>query len=329
MAAEQKVVLAGATGMIGRAVARLCIEQGYAVTVFSRDPDAARETVPGAAEYVRWLVEPARLEMPWVRAVDGTDAVINCAGEDLFARRLTARYEEQAQFTRVHGTLALVQAMSLAKRRPSVFINSSSQGIYGFSRRITDAPVTEDAPPGRDTWAKGNRDWEAEALAAGTMDIRVVLMRTGYVLGPAAQGGLARQIAQYRRGWGAITTPTEAWVSWIHVEDEARLYLLALEDSRVTGPLNCTAPRPVTKREYARLLGLAALGRPVTRVVPGLLSRLMMGKAAGMVNYGRRVVPAKAQALDFQFGFPTLASTLADLVPRIDANAGSRQPAPG
>jgi uncharacterized protein len=314
----RRVVLAGATGTIGRAVARLCIEQGYALTVLSRDPDAARETTPDAAQYVRWQVEPPTADMPWVRAVKGAYAVINCAGESLFERRLTHRYEDRAQFTRVHATLALVRAMQMAgAERPAVFINSSSQGYYGFQRQRTDELVTEDTPPGSDDWAKNNVAWEAEAAPAATLGIRTVLMRTGYVLGPDANGGLAQQIRQFRRGRGVVTTPTDAWMSWIHLEDEARLYLFALADARVAGPLNGTAPEPATKLEYAQLLGLATMGQPVTRVVPGFVLRLIMGKAADIFNRGRRVIPQKALALGFQFHYATLETALADLVPRI------------
>ncbi len=125
-------------------------------------------------------------------------------------------------------------------------------------------------------------------------------MRTSCVPGPEPDGGLAQQVGQYRKGQGGIPTPTEAWVSWIHLADEARLYLFALEDDRVTGPLNSTAPGPVT------------------RVVPGLLLKLMMGKVAEIFMYGKPVVPRKAEALGFEFEYPTLEAALADLVPQIN-----------
>src|SRR4051794_4606736 len=149
MADNKRVVIAGATGMIGRALCKQLIAKEYQVVVFSRDPQKARRSVPGAAEYITWT--PAETGA-WASAIDGAHAVINLVGASLFGQRWTNAYKREIIDSRVVGTRGLVRAMASAKQRPQVFISMSAVGFYGPS---DDSKLGESAPAGNDLLARG------------------------------------------------------------------------------------------------------------------------------------------------------------------------------
>ena len=310
MIEKKKVVLTGATGVIGGAVAKEVLNKDYGLVVFSRHPDKAARKIPNATEYVAWQPEE---HGPWAKAVDGAYAVIHCAAPSIFEKRYTRSYAQETLTNRIVSTRGLVNAIAQAVTKPSVFISSASQGIYGFDV-VSDAPIDENTPPSSDYWGKDSQPWEDEALKAETLSVRTVVMRTGYVLSENG-GGLPYQVRQARKGQSGVSRPGNAYCSWIHVADEARLYIFALENSQVHGPLNCTAPYPVTNEEYARLLGLA-VGRTI-RLMPYFMVRLFVGKVAEIYARQKRVIPQKALDLGFSFEYPTLEQALADLVPRV------------
>lgn len=314
MTNKKRIILTGATGFVGGAVAAALWGGDYDLVVFSRDPDRARRAVLGAADYVAWQAE----EMgPWATAIDGADAVIHCAGESMFEGKYSKEKAQSSQANRLLSTRGLVNAMEQAAARPAAFINTSSQGYYGFNV-LSDAEVDETAPVGTDHWAIDNQRWEAEANRAATLGIRTANMRVGYVLG-ATGGGLPAQIAQARQGRSGMSKPAEAYKSWIHIDDVGGLYRFALENEAADGPMNVTAPNPVTNQEYADALG-RALGLTI-KLSPYFLARLFVGEIAEIYSRQRRVVPRKALALGYSFAFPDLASALADLVPQIGATA--------
>ena len=287
--------------------------KGYDLVIFSRDPEAAERKIPGALEYVAWQPQESG---SWSAAIDGAYAVIHCAAPSIFTRRYTKSYAQETLTNRIVSTRGLVKALKQAETKPSVFISSASQGIYGFNI-VNDTLIDESTPIGTDGWALDSKPWEDEALKAETIGIRTVVMRTGYVLSDEG-GGFPYQVRQARKGQRVISRPANAYCSWIHITDEARLYEFALENQLVHGPLNCTAPNPVTNQEYANLLG-KALGRSVG-LAPYFLVRLFTGKVAELYARQRRVVPQKALDLGFSFEYPTLDAALDDLVPRIMAS---------
>jgi uncharacterized protein (TIGR01777 family) len=310
MTKNKRVVLTGATGFIGSRVAKELIGKDYDLVVFSRNPTEAARKLPNAKEYVEWQPQESG---SWETAVDGAYAVIHCAAPSIFEKRYTKKYAQEALENRIISTRGLVNAMRLAKSKPSVFISSASQGIYGFDV-VTDKAVDENTPPSNDYWGQDSLPWELEALKAEQLNIRTVVMRTGYVLGENG-GGLPYQVRQARKGQGGISQPKNAYCSWIHIRDEARLYLFALENEQVFGALNCTAPNPVMNQEYADLLG-KAVGKEIG-LMPYFLVRLFVGKVAEIYSRQKRVIPKKALDLGFKFEFDTLDKALADLVPRI------------
>ena len=306
MSEEKRVIVTGATGLIGKPLCAQLRERGYAVTIFSRDPERARQTLPGMADYVAWKSEE---HGPWVSKIDGAHAVINLAGASLFARRWTEKYKRVVWDSRVVGTRGLVNAMRAASTKPSVFISGSGVNYYGAR---DDTVLPEEAAPGDDFLAKLCIAWEQEAFKAGQPGIRVATLRTAVVL--ARNGGaLPLMKLPFMFFAGGFILPGTQWFSWIHLEDELGIILKVLEDEQVCGPVNASAPNPQTNAEFMRTLG-RVMSRPTWVPVPGFALRLALGEFAYTLTTGQRVIPEKMREHSYQFTFPTSAQALRDLL---------------
>jgi NAD dependent epimerase/dehydratase family enzyme len=328
MAEQKRVVVTGATGSIGKRLCEQLMEQDYQVVVFSRNPDSARRTVPGAADYVAWS---AAEDGPWASAIDGAYAVINLAGANLFAKRWTEDYKRVIRDSRVVGTRGLVNAMAKAPNKPLVFISGSGVNYYGFH---DDTKLDESASPGDDFLARLCVEWENEAKRAEEFGVRTVTVRTGLVLNSGSalpirlrgaslsrpgivldmnQGALSLMAMPFRFFVGGPVLPGSQWFSWIHIEDEVGIIMMALENEQVRGPINATAPEPQTNRDFSQTLG-RVLGRPSWLPVPAFALTLMMGEVAGLLSKGQRVIPDKVENLGYRFEYPTSEQALRDLL---------------
>jgi uncharacterized protein (TIGR01777 family) len=242
------------------------------------------------------------------KALEESDAVINLAGEPVAAGRWTTDRKAAMRSSRVGTTTALVAALSQLRHRPTVLVSASAIGYYGPRG---DEPLTEEAASGTGFLAELCRDWEAAARAAEPLGIRVVLPRIGVVLGPG--GALAKMLPAFRMGLGGPIGRGTQWMSWIHRDDLIEL-LLAVLTQDLRGPINATAPQPVTNREFSRALG-RALHRPTWARVPGLVLRILFGQMAEeLLLTGQRVVPRRAEAMGFRFQYPTLEEALRGIV---------------
>jgi len=297
-----KVVLTGATGLIGARLVRALRERGDEVTVLSRDPGRAAAGL-GGVDAVGWsmLDEPA----PAV-ALAGRDAVVHLAGENV-AQRWSAPARERIEASRVTGTRNLVAGLRAADPRPAALISASAVGYYG---EHGDERVPESTPPGDGFLAAVCVGWEREATAASELGVRVACLRTGVVL-DAGGGALARMLPFFRLGVGGPVAGGGQWMPWIHRDDLVALYLRALDDAAWTGAVNGTAPEPVTNKDFSRALG-RALHRPAFAPVPGFAVRVLYGEMADIVVNGQRAVPKRTQALGFSFRHPQLDEALRD-----------------
>ncbi|MBO8142459.1 MAG: TIGR01777 family protein [Firmicutes bacterium] len=301
-----RVVIAGGTGFIGRALVRRLAAGGHHVTVLTRqDPGRASRSLPDAVAVCRWSPGTGAPLEP----VDGADAVVNLAGATI-ARRWTRAAKRLIVDSRVGATGSLIQAIRASQAPPRVLVNASAVGYYGPRG---DEWVTEDDPPGSDFLATVCRRWEEAACAAEPLGVRVVLLRTGLVLGRG--GALPRLALPFRLFAGGPLGSGRQWMPWIHLDDCAALISFALQDDRIRGPINVTAPNPVPNREFARALG-RALGRPAALPVPAPLLRAALGEMADMLLTGQRAVPRRAMALGFQFRFAELEPALGDVLGR-------------
>jgi uncharacterized protein (TIGR01777 family) len=303
-----RVTVTGASGLIGSALVAELREQGAEVTVLSRDPSRAGATL--GVEAVGWdpLAEPAP-----VAALAGRDAVVHLAGENI-AQRWSTRAKRAIRESRVTGTRNLIAGLEAAGAadggsardgRPRTLISGSAVGYYGPRG---EEPLDEDSPAGNDFLAEICIAWEDEAAKASELGMRVVRVRTGVVL-DSEGGALAKMLPPFRLGVGGPVAGGAQYMSWIHREDLVGMIRAALEDERWSGPVNGTAPEPVTNREFSHALG-RALHRPSLLPVPGFALGLLYGEMAEIVTTGARVMPAKPLVLGYDFRHPELDEAL-------------------
>ena len=297
-----RVVITGATGTIGRAVAGALRERGDEVVALSRNARRGAEKLGGGVEVREWP-DPTRAAPS--DALAGADAVVHLLGEPL-EQRWTEDAKRGIRDSRVLGTRALVEALGALpqEQRPRTLVSQSAVGYYGPAG---DRPLEEDAPAGADFLAGVVKEWEREAEAAAEF-MRVVRTRTGVVLAPQG-GALAKMLPFFRLGIGGPVAGGKQYVSWIHLDDVAAAMLRCLDDGELEGPVNVAAPEPVTNAELSRALG-RALHRPAVLPVPGFAVRVLYGEMAQIVTTGQRVVPARLQRAGFEFRHPQVEAAL-------------------
>ncbi len=305
MAMALRVAITGATGLIGGGLVDTLRAQGVEVTVLSRDPARARErfAADGGLPVQAFAWDLTREPAP-VDALSGRDAVVHLAGENV-AQRWSEQAKRSIRDSRVVGTRNLLAGLLEAQPRPRTLITGSAIGYYGARG---EEPLDEEAPAGSDFLAGVCVEWEAEAQQATDLQMRVVTVRTGVVL-DSRGGALAKMLPPFRLGVGGPVAGGQQYVSWIHREDEIGMIVAALEDERWSGPINATAPEPVTNRELSHALG-RALHRPALLPVPGAALGLLYGEMAQVVTTGARVVPAKGLVLGYEFRHPQLDEAL-------------------
>jgi len=295
-----KIIVAGGTGLLGTALVGALQDDRHMVVVLTRRPTRDNE--------VRW--SPQYAEGLWTAALDNAHAVINLAGASIAGGRWTTARKAAIRDSRIQATGALVKAIAALGQPPPIFISSSAVGYYG-SRG--DEPVTETTAPGSDFLAHVCRDWEAAASQLSPA-ARVVLLRSGVVL--ARHGGALPQMAlPFKLFAGGPAGSGRQFMSWIHLHDWVATVKWALASQHIAGPLNVTAPEPVTNEDFSRSLG-RVLGRPAWLKAPSFALRLMLGEMAdALILGGQRVLPAVAQQHGFAFQYPTLESALRQIYP--------------
>jgi uncharacterized protein len=296
-----RVLVTGATGLIGSDLCDALLARGDEVVGLTRDPDRARSTNPT----VTWHAWRPTTETPPPAALDGIDGVVNLVGEEI-NQRLTDEAKVRIRESRILGTGNLLEGVKASPTEPSVFVGQSAIGYYGDRGAQV---VDEESEPGEGFAAEVPIDWEeAERQAEGIFD-RVVIFRTGLVL--SKNGGLLKQLLlPFKLGVGGPIAGGDQYMSWVHIEDVVGLFLWALDDHRVWGVINGTAPNPVTNRELSKALG-RALHRPAFMPIPKFaVAALRGGELADTVAGGARVVPRRALDLGYEFRHPELDEAL-------------------
>ncbi len=308
MTHPERIVVTGATGLIGRKLCAKLTAAGYQVTVFSRNPDKARRTLPGMADYISW---DAQTPGDWISALDGAAGIVHLAGASIFdiSKRWTEAYKQVIYNSRINSTRVLVNAMNTVQNKPRAFVSGSGVTYYG---ETGDTQIDENAPPGDLFLSKVCCDWEQEALRAQEAGIRTVVVRTGVVL-DAKEGALSLLTLPFRFFLGGPILPGTQYMSWIHIDDEVGLLLFALQDERIQGPLNATAPDPQTNDDLTRKIG-KAMKSPAWLPVPGFAVKLVLGELADNVLASQRAMPQKALDHGYTFAFPTAEQALQDLL---------------
>jgi uncharacterized protein (TIGR01777 family) len=302
-----RIAITGATGTIGNAVCRALIARGDIPVALARDTERAATALPAGTELHAWP-NPMVNEPPSA-ALKGAAGVIHLLGEPI-AQRWTAASRAAVHDSRIRSTLMLVAAMRTLDdtERPAALVSQSATGYYGASG---DRELDEESAAGNDFLAGVVSEWEAEALAANTI-ARVVTTRTGVVLSPSG-GALAKMLPFFRAGVGGPIAGGHQYVPWIHIDDVVTGLLFCLDTASTSGPVNLTAPVPVTNAELSRTLG-RVLHRPAVLPVPAVALRLLYGEMSTVVTTGQRAVPRRLEKLGFAFRHPELESALRDVL---------------
>jgi uncharacterized protein (TIGR01777 family) len=329
-----RVFITGGTGTIGRGLVRALHARGDQAVVLTRRIEQARRiSTLGKAQFVQG--DPT-VPGSWELAVNGCDAVVNLAGQNIFAKRWTAEEKHLLEHSRVRGTENVVSAIAAASQRPKVLVQGCAIGYYGPHG---DETLTETSPPGDDFMARLCQKWEAASLPVEGLGVRLARVRTGVVLekGEGVLGTLTPVFRWVPFGAAPIGSGEKSyaigrgqqWMSWIHHDDIVGILMLALDHSGAQGPMNGTAPQPERNVDFSRALA-KALGRRRVFVPfgpPDVMMKLVLGEVAEVVTKGQRVLPAKAQELGYQFRFPSLAEALGAIFGGT-SNAGSaKEPA--
>ncbi|MGQ0552324.1 MAG: TIGR01777 family oxidoreductase [Planctomycetota bacterium] len=285
------ILVAGGTGFVGQQLCRALVARGDTVTVVSRDPAGAqRRALPGVSC------------RGWLPSLEGYHAIVNLTGEPIFGRRWNAEVKRELRDSRVLATRRIVDALHACARMPAVLINASAIGYYG-SRGAEQLP--ESAAPGTDFMAGLCQAWEQEAVRSRT---RTVLMRFGVILGEGG-GALSQMLPVFRLGLGGPIGLGRQWFSWVHVDDVVGLTLQALDDQRLHGPVNVTAPGVVTNAKFSRALG-RVLRRPALLPVPALALRVKFGEVSQVLTGSQRCEALAAQRAGYAFRYPEIEGAL-------------------
>ncbi|MBE9180549.1 TIGR01777 family protein [Oculatella sp. LEGE 06141] len=304
-----KVAVTGATGFVGSRLVERLQADGHQTLILTRNPDRARRMFPTTAfPGVESFGYTPLASGEWQGLISGCDAVVNLAGEPIAEGRWTPERKQSILESRKIGTQKIVEAISQANPKPEVLVNSSAVGYYGTSETAT---FDETSPPGDDFLAQVCQEWEAEAQKVTTNGTRLVILRTGIVLGMG--GAIAKMLLPFKLYAGGPIGSGRQWFSWIHREDMVNLILAALTQPSINGVLNATAPNPVRMSEFCQTLG-EALSRPSWLPVPDFALELLLGDAAKVVLEGQRVVPKEAQGSGFSYQYPTVKQALQEVV---------------
>lgn len=301
-----KIVVAGGTGLIGTPLVAALAATGHEVRLLTRGERNASTDLPGSVLPFVW----DGTSVP-ENVMEGADAVVNLAGESVGKGRWTRRKKARIIGSRVNATRAIVGAIAAAQSRPTVLLNGSAVGYYGD---VPSGEVLESSPRGAGFLSETVEQWEAEAVKARELGLRVVLMRMGVVLAPAG-GILSRMTLPFRFFVGGPIGSGAQWISWIHHDDAIRAIYHCLEQGELDGPVNLCAPDARTMQEFCHTMG-RVMRRPSWFRVPAPLIRILFGEMADIIVQGQRVVPRRLQESNFIFRYPRLLSALIDLLVR-------------
>lgn len=304
-----KIAIAGATGFIGTRLVEKLQEGGHQLLVLTRSAERARRVFPEVAFPNLEIVSYTPTQSgDWQQAIAGCDGVVNLAGAPVAEERWTPSTKQEILESRKIGTEKIVEAIDRADPKPAVLVNSSAIGYYGTSETAT---FDETSSSGDDFLARVCREWEAEAQKAKATGTRLVIIRTGIVLGQG--GALGKMLTPFQLFAGGPIGSGRQWFSWIHRDDIVNLFVQALTRRDLEGVFNATAPTPVRMNELCKTLG-DAMNRPSWLPVPDFAIQLLLGDGAKVVLEGQQVLPKRTLESGFEFQYPALKPALEQIL---------------
>ena len=299
-----KILVSGSSGLVGSALLPVLRSAGHEVVRLVRRPSA----LSGSGDStVQW--NPERGELDGGR-LEGIEAMVHLAGENIAARRWTAAQKARIRDSRVRGTALLSDRLANLARPPATLVAASAIGFYGDRG---DERLHEDSASGNDFLSEVCRQWEAASLPAAEKGIRVVRLRLGIVLSPRG-GALAKMLTPFKLGAGGKIGSGRQYLSWIALDDAVGALCHALADSNLSGPVNAVAPNPATNLEFTKTLG-KVLSRPTLFPMPAFAARIAFGEMAqALLLAGARVEPGRLADSGYSFQYPTLEAALRHLL---------------
>jgi uncharacterized protein len=302
------ILISGGTGFIGRSLCIKLLDKKHEVIVLTRNKKKA-ELIFGREVN---LVDYSEINVSHFENVKHfkTDCIINLSGETIGNHRWDKKTKEKIISSRVNSTKALVEFIKnqTPEDRPKVFINASAIGYYGSKQ---DEELKENTSSGNDFLSDVCRQWEAEALKAEALGVRVVTVRTGVVLG--LEGALKKMLLPFRFFVGGPLGNGRQWMSWIHIKDLVNVYYYALTNDKIKGAVNATSPNQTTMNDFSKTLG-KVMHRPSLFRVPAFVLRLIFGEMADVLLGSQKVIPEKLIKSGFEFEFPVLEDALKDII---------------
>lgn len=304
-----KIAVTGATGFVGTRLVERLQEEGHSVLVLTRNATKGQRVFPKSAFPQVEVVGYSPLESgEWQGAIAGCDGVVNLAGAPIAEERWTPQRKQEILDSRKIGTQKIVEAIAQANPKPAVLVNSSAIGFYGSSETATFDETNEG---GQDFLAQVCQEWEAEAQKVRETGTRLVIIRTGIVLGMG--GAIEKMLLPFKLFAGGPIGSGRQWFSWIHRDDLVSLILKALTDSTMDGVFNGTAPNPVRMAEFTQNMG-QVMNRPSWLPVPAIALEALLGDAAQVVLQGQQVLPKRTQASGFTYQYETVKPALEEVL---------------
>ena len=301
----KKIIITGATGLVGKNISSELIKKREEVIVFTRNVEAGKNKVPNASMYLKWNYDKPE---EWKEHINNSKAIIHLAGANLASKRWSKKYKKIITESRIKSTQNLIKAVSEAKNKPEVFICSSAVGYYGNSG---DTLLTEDSAPGNDFLANLCIQWEKAAEEIETFGIRRVSIRSGLVLSKE-EGILKKFLLPYNLYVGGKLGNGNQWFPWIHINDLVNIYLFSLYN-KIDGAINAVSTNPLRMKEFAFELG-KTLNKPSFFKVPEFLLKVVLGEQAKAALSSLRVIPQKLNNQDFKFQFENISLCLKNLL---------------
>ncbi len=305
-----KIMIAGGTGFVGRHLSKYLVDQGHSIIVLSRQPKARDYGAKDQYREVLWNGDGSEQDS-WLNHAQDVDAMINLSGAPIADQRWTTRRKQEILHSRVQSTKALIRAISGLSTKPKTFITASGIGFYGDTG---SKAIDESAPLGTGFLSDLSQQWEHAAQEGEALGMRVVQIRFGMILGNDG-GALPKMMLPFQWFVGGPIMPGSQYVSWIHIDDVARLIDWLLTESQVSGPINGVSPTPVTMKEFCATLG-RTMNRPSLFPVPGFVLKIALGEMADMLTTGQHVLPQRALENGFTFTYTELPQALEALLPQ-------------
>ncbi len=297
-----RILITGASGLIGTALQKSFNEKGYEMLLASRS-EAKDE------QHIQWNAETGFADEDLER-IEGLDAVIHLAGEGIAGLRWTEDKKKAIRDSRVFGTRTMIEAFAKLEQKPEVFIAGSAMGFYGDRG---DDEMTEASPAGTTFLATTTKEWEAESRRAEDLGIRTVLLRTGIVLSKDG-GALATMLTPFKFGVGGVVGSGKQWMSWVSLDDVVGAVNFALENENIRGAVNIVAPNPVTNEEFTKTLG-SVLYRPTILPLPEFAVHMVFGEMGdALLLDSTRIKPKRLLDAGYQFKYPELKPALENAV---------------